>query len=293
VTTCLDKLNYADQAISTIAPILFNEAIAEDTWRVSLACPELALQATPGQFVMVRIEGSDDPLIGRALAVYDRAENEAGQTVGLDLVYLVKGKFTQALSRCTAGRRLRVWGPLGNSFSSEPVDHLVLVAGGVGQTPMLTLGKEALGRSSYGLPIRSNGYAKRVTLCYGARTADRLAGLDDFARAGLELRLATDDGSLGERPMAVTERLMDVIQSRAADESMRIACCGPEPMMEAVAKIAIEARIPCEVSLETPMACGIGICFTCVAKIRQADEHWDYKRTCIEGPIFDAASVVW
>ena len=163
---------------------------------------------------------------------------------------------------------------------------------------MLTVGREALGLQTFGSPSRDAGYAKRVTLCYGARSADRLAGVDAFENAGFDLRLATDDGSIrgsDERctPMKVTDQLLQVLNESGSNEALRIACCGPEPMMEAVAEIAKRHQIPCEVSLETPMACGIGICFTCVAQIRQKDGEWDYKRTCIEGPVFRAESIVW
>ena len=73
----------------------------------------------------------------------------------------------------------------------------------------------------------------------------------------------------------------------------RIVCCGPEPMLEAVAEISRELRVPCQVSLETPMACGIGICFSCVARIRDASGNWDYRRTCVEGPVFEAEDVAF
>jgi dihydroorotate dehydrogenase electron transfer subunit len=104
------------------------------------------------------------------------------------------------------------------------------------------------------------------------------------------LAIATEDGSLGHRGR-VTEVLVDLLSR--SEGTARIACCGPEPMMQAVSKIAYEHKVPCEVSLETPMACGIGICFTCVAKIDQGDGTWDYRRTCVEGPIFDSQSIVW
>ena len=89
----------------------------------------------------------------------------------------------------------------------------------------------------------------------------------------------------------VTEVLEGLLQQ--SNNSVRVACCGPEPMMEGVGKVAAKYGVPCEVSLETPMACGIGICFTCVAKIRQEDGEWDYRRTCLEGPVFPADKVVW
>jgi dihydroorotate dehydrogenase electron transfer subunit len=90
----------------------------------------------------------------------------------------------------------------------------------------------------------------------------------------------------------VTALLAETLDEYGA-ERCRIACCGPERMMEAVAVLAERRSVPCELSLETPMACGIGICFSCVAKVRQPDGSWDYKRTCVEGPIFDARKIVW
>jgi dihydroorotate dehydrogenase electron transfer subunit len=289
---------YADAASFLTATVSEQELIARDTWRARIVCPEIASRAVPGQFVMLRLDGVNDPLIGRALAMYDRIHDKQGNPYAIDVVYLVKGKFTQAMSKCLAGTQVGLWGPLGNAFSNDSVDHLILVAGGVGYTPMLTVGREALGVQAFGTPARKSGYAKRVTLCYGARSADRLAGVVAFENAGLDVRLATDDGSIRGTtelgtPMKVTDQLLQVLGTSASNESRRIACCGPEPMMEAVAEIAKQFQIPCEVSLETPMACGIGICFTCVAKIRQSDNEWDYKRTCLEGPIFRAESVVW
>lgn len=272
------------------ADVLANEVIARDTWKITVKAPEIAAQCAPGQFVMIRIAGRNDPLIGRALAMYDRQCDTNGHAISLSLVYVVKAKFTQALSGCSAGDSVEIWGPLGNGFSTAPTDHLIMVAGGVGQTPMLTLARAALGLEAYGSPSQPSGYAKRVTFCYGARTAAYLAGLDDFRSVGMDLQISTDDGSMGHhgRVTDVLTRLLD-----AGTAGCRIVCCGPEPMMEAVSEIAKRYAVSCEVSLETPMACGIGICFTCVAKVALPDGQWDYKRTCVEGPVFDASTLVW
>ena len=267
-----------------------HRCIAQDTWRLTVVSPELARRTVPGQFFMVRIAGQNDPLIGRALAMYDMHRDKSGTPQAVSVVYTVKGKFTQALSQCVAGDRVELWGPLGNGFSTDPTDHLILVAGGVGQTPMLTLARAALGHSQYGDPVHPIGYAQRVTLCYGARTKGYLAGITDFESACSRVRVATEDGSLGHRGR-VTELLKEILEE--SNTNCRIACCGPEPMMEAVREIAHAYAVPCEVSLETPMACGIGICFTCVAKIKQSDGAWDYQRTCVEGPVFDAERIVW
>ena len=163
-----------------------------------------------------------------------------------------------------------------------------MVAGGIGQTPFLALGREFLGGRDYGRQVTP---AQRVTLCYGVRSKDLLAGADDFRACGIDLRVSSDDGSVGHHGL-VTE-LLEQVLDEIPGSNCRIACCGPEPMMEAVAQIALARSVPCEVSLESPMACGIGICFSCVVKVRQADGDWDYKRTCVEGPVFDAEKIVW
>jgi len=267
--------------------IVEHRSIAKDTWELTLEAPNLARWTLPGQFFMVRLAGLNDPLIGRALAMFDRGLDSQGNPQTVSVAYVVKGKYTQALSRFKAGQTVEIWGPLGNAFSNQPVDHLILVAGGVGITPMLSLSSAALGQGTYS---QEGNFAKQVTLCYGARTQEYLVALDVFEARGVRLAIATEDGSLGHRGR-VTEVLKDLL-SRSEGTS-RIACCGPEPMMQAVSKIAHEHNVPCEVSLETPMACGIGICFTCVAKIDQGDGTWDYRRTCVEGPIFESQSIVW
>jgi dihydroorotate dehydrogenase electron transfer subunit len=281
---------YADNAVQCTVEVMENVRLARDTYRLRFACPEMAARITPGQFLMLRLAGTNDPLIGRPLALYNIVPAPDGAPHAIDVVYLVKGKFTSHLVRATAGQHVVVWGPLGNGFSAEPIEHLIMVAGGIGQTPFLTLGQEFLGHRQFGNPPRAVAPSRRVTLCYGARTAALLAGVDDFTQAGVDVRIATDDGSRGHHGL-VTDLLRQVLQESSGDH--RIVCCGPEIMMAAVAKIAAETGSNCQVSLETPMACGIGICFTCVAKVRDASGAWDYKRTCVEGPVFDAAAIEW
>jgi dihydroorotate dehydrogenase electron transfer subunit len=167
--------------------------------------------------------------------------------------------------------------------------QLIMVAGGIGQTPFMALSKEYLQQRRYGTDPRPS-QAERVTLLYGARSAKYLADVDRFRNLGVEVQLATDDGTLGHHGL-VTDLLIAELSGSTA--RIEIVCCGPEPMMAAVSRIAQQADVRCRVSLETPMACGIGICFTCVAQIRDESGEWDYKRTCVDGPVFDAADVVW
>ncbi len=282
---------YADAAQRYEVTLVENRQIARDTYRLRFECPELAQQVVPGQFLMLRLPGCDDPLLGRPFALYDTVIDSEGKPIGLDIVYLVVGKMTSRLAQLKPGDSLEIWGPLGNGFSAEPVDHLVMVAGGIGQTPFLALGREFLGGRAYGRPTRPITPSERVTLCYGVRSADLLAGEDDFRAAGIDLRISSDDGSVGHHGL-VTDLVKEILAEEKAS-ACRIACCGPEPMMEAVAQIALTHTVACQISLETPMACGVGICFSCVVKITQPDGSWDYKRTCVEGPVFDAKKIVW
>lgn len=293
-STCENPLGaayYADRALSRQALVVENLRLARDTYRLRLACPEIARRIVPGQFVMIRLAGGDDPLLARPLALYDTWLDGHGQVAGIDVAYLVVGRMTGRLAGATPGESVVLWGPLGNGFAPEQVDHLVMVAGGIGQTPFLALGREATGGRHYGDPPRPVPRVSRVTLYYGVRTADLLAGADDFKSAGVDLRITSDDGSVGDKGL-VTQSLARVLDE-SRGQRVRVVCCGPEKMMEAVAELAAKRSVPCEVSLETPMACGIGICFSCVAKVTQSDGGWDYKRTCVEGPVFPAERIVW
>jgi dihydroorotate dehydrogenase electron transfer subunit len=275
------------------SPLVRNEQIAEDTFLLRVDAPEIARRVVPGQFVMIRLSHTDAPLIGRALAVYNVVNDEAGDPKWIDLVYLRKGTMTTALAASPLDRSVTVWGPLGNGFSNRSCDHLIMVAGGIGQTPMLLLGREALGSQQFGLDSRSNGWSNQVTLIYGARRKGLLAGVNDFKEAGFEVELCTDDGSEGQQKL-VPDVLKERLERLPDQARVRVVTCGPEIMMEKVAEICESAKIDCQVSMETPMACGIGICFSCVAQVKQdGPEEWDYKRTCVEGPIFDSHKICW
>lgn len=283
---------YADHAVQGCVEIVFNECVATDTYRIRFRFPELAERIVPGQFLMVRIAQADDPLIGRPFALYDTSSSEHSEILDcLDFIYLVSGKMTRRLAHLTPGQKLDVWGPLGNGFPVRQVDHLIMVAGGIGQTPFLAMAKEHLSRQAYGTPPRIGASARRVTLCYGARRASYFACLDEFESIGVTVKLCTDDGSAG-RHGYVTAALQDELDN-ATSESRHVIACGPEPMLKAVSECVIKANQAAEVSLETPMACGIGICFSCVAPIRDDLGQVDYRRTCVEGPVFDAARVCW
>jgi dihydroorotate dehydrogenase electron transfer subunit len=262
--------------------VLENIPLADRTFRLRLESTDLAAAFLPGQFLMLRLPGTTDPLLGRPFALYDIVLDEQDQPCAVDIVYLVVGKMTGLLPKLRPGDAVEAWGPLGNGFLDVgDVDHVALVAGGIGQTPFLAQARALLGGRGYGgRPPRRN--AQRVSLYYGVRTAALAAGVEDFRAAGAEVHLASDDGTLGFHGF-VTQLL-----EREGPPQVLMGC-GPEPMLRALAMLAERWRVPCQVSLETPMACGVGICFSCVTKIRSGDD-WDYRRVCVEGPVFDAAA---
>ncbi|MBL9089793.1 MAG: dihydroorotate dehydrogenase electron transfer subunit [Planctomycetaceae bacterium] len=288
----MHEAHFADSACHRTVAVTENVRLARDTYRVRFECPELAERVVPGQFLMLKLHGANDPLLGRPLALYDTVVDGSGRPIGVDVVYLVVGKFTSRLAQLGPGAKLDVWGPLGNGFAPATAEHLIMVAGGIGQTPFMALAREYTGGRRYGAS-RTPPPRAHVTLCYGARSQEYLAGVDDFRALGIDVRLSTDDGSAGRRGF-VTDVLRETLgESYVPKNQTKIVCCGPEKMMEAVAHVAHEHQIACEVSLETPMACGIGICFSCVVKVKDESGEWDYRRTCVEGPVFAAEQIVW
>jgi len=306
-----------------LVPVLENMPVARDTYRLRLGDAAMSRAIRAGQFVMVRpgAEGATDPLLGRPLALYDVVCDPGGTPTSFDVIYLVVGRGTAALAQRRPGERLAVWGPLGNGFGPPPVGPVLFVAGGIGQTPFLALGRWWLGRAGYGeeparpknppgqdergshsdrhddrvVPTGNSGpnrgsFTSSVTLLYGVRTAALLAGVDDFRRAGIEVELATDDGTAGH-PGFVTDLLARRLEQ--GDRPAKVVGCGPSAMLAALARLVEPYRIPCDVSLENHMACGFGACFSCVAPIHQADGSTDLRRVCVEGPVVPANLVDW
>lgn len=277
--SCISSPTATDRMIR----ILENVAIARDTFRLRLDDPALAQAIRPGQFVMIRpgLVDASDPLLGRPLALYDVACSRSGTPESFDVVYLVVGRGTASLALRRPGEQLAVWGPLGNGFGPPPGGPVLFVAGGIGQTPFLALGRSWL---------RARGPASSITLLYGVRSAAFLAGVEDFRQAGIEVELATDDGTAGHHGF-VTELLARRLA--AGERPAKVVGCGPPAMLAALARLVSSYRIPCDVSLENHMACGFGACFSCVAPIRKDDGVLDLRRVCVEGPVVPAERVDW
>ena len=246
-----------------------NDRMTENTWQLVIRSAEALPPVQAGQFVMLRLPHRTDPLLGRPFAVY-RTEPHS-----LEVVYLAVGKMTHRLTEVKPDEPLELWMPLGNGFPHNEVQHTIIVAGGIGQTPFL---------------LYCQNRRERISLLYGARTARRIACMDDFRQQGIEPMIATDDGSEGYHGL-VTDLIEKVYQP---GESTQLFCCGPLPMLRSAFFAARKLGLPCFVSLETPMSCGLGICFGCVVPYREDElSDWDYRRTCIDGPVFDAYKLRW
>jgi dihydroorotate dehydrogenase electron transfer subunit len=286
-TSLPGMMTCAAQHIARVAGV---RQLAQDTWAVKVQAPALAAQITPGQFFMIRPETGSDPLLGRPFALFDVYLDPDGNPAGVEFGFVKVGKLTSLMSQWTDGDEVRIWGPLGNGFPVPDCRHLICVAGGIGQTPFLGVAREALGLATYGNAARNmNRRPESVSLCYGVRSKHYLAGLDEFAMDGLDVQIATDDGTYGHHGF-VTDLLKQKLTS--LNGGVHVYCCGPEPMMKAVAEICRQQSVPCWLSLETPMACGFGACFSCVTKVVEPDGSWDYRRTCVEGPVFRAEQLV-
>lgn len=246
------------------APVLSHRKVSAQARRISLYLPSIAKASGPGQFLHLRIpSGSSSPLLRRPFSINDVQGN------GVSVLYEVKGTGTELLSGLRTGDTLDVVGPLGKGFVIEPrrKDHL-LVAGGMGLAPM-------------GLLVRRlTGMGLKPELLYGCRSSAQLM------RPGLRgCRISSEDGSCGRKGL-VTSLLLDRLK---ICRDPAVYTCGPWPMLRAVAGICRDRNIPCQVSLESLMACGVGACQGCV--VRSSDGS--YISVCDKGPVFDSRRIDW
>ena len=286
---CHNLPGMVPSAVQIRSVVLEQEVLAHNTFRLRVACPEIARQVIPGQFFMIRRPGTE-PLLGRPFALYDTVLNSAGEPMGLDFGYHVVGKATRLMAEWDCNQPVELWGPLGNGFPVFRGQHLLCVGGGIGYTPFLAVAREATGQRNYGRGNEKPGSSRRVTLLYGSRSRSDRADLSDFGGIpNFTYELSTDDGSEGHKGF-VTGLVEKHLASPSRPDA--VYCCGPEPMMHAVARQCEAAEVPCWLSLETPMACGFGACFSCVTRVRTDEEPgWDYRRTCVEGPVFAASDL--
>jgi dihydroorotate dehydrogenase electron transfer subunit len=247
-----------------------------------MTAPQELQSSIPGQFLMLRVVDAIDPLLRRPFGLFDVGlftpeYAGCGAQCYAEILYKVVGKGTKLLSSLHHGDLVDLLTPLGRGFEAGPSgEEKVLVGGGIGLAPLYYLAKELVKKG------------EKVRLFAGGRNRDDILCITEFERLGVETYVSTDDGTLGDRGL-VTEVL-----ERHLSSGMRIFTCGPTPMLKAVALLAQKHAVPCQVSMEAYMACGVGACLGCVMKgANHTDENPDYRCVCKDGPVFDSFELLW
>ena len=240
-----------------------NRQLNPDTFLLVVYSPEMP-EIEPGQFVNIKVEHSPATFLRRPISVHNVDPDEG-------LLYLlikIAGQGTATLSKIKAGEKLNIILPLGNHFSLPDTGKCLLVGGGVGIAPLLHLAKE----------LKAKGVTPVVLI--GTRTASDIVLKEEYEKYAT-VYYTTEDGSYGEKGYPTQHSLLKA-------KFDHLFCCGPEPMMKAVARYAYENKIECEVSLENKMACGIGACLCCVNDTKEG-----HKCVCIDGPVFNINDLKW
>jgi dihydroorotate dehydrogenase electron transfer subunit len=245
----------------------------------------------------------------RPFSIADQRRNADG-TAELDIIHRVVGRGTTALARLRPGDQVSLLGPLGVGFQVPAnLQRACLVGGGVGIPPLLYLARRlALGRTAGGGGAPSG--CRRVAFLGAQRqdllpvtvagvpaspTGEPLPSVAELNAWDCPAVITTDDGSLGMKGL-VTQALRQFLEAHPQPDTI-IYCCGPTPMMKAAARVAAALAVPCQASLEQPMACGMGTCQSCIVRFRPhtepAETEWTYKLACTDGPVFDTRDLMW
>lgn len=261
-----------------IAVLLDRRSCGPDGFVLEVALAEPLAPVAPGQFAMLAPGDGSGPLIPRPFSVYDQPAADR-----LTFLVQVIGPGTRALAAIPVGGSVLCTVPLGNGFAVAPPEReVVFVAGGVGSAPFLLYGRARR---------RAGG---KTTLLFGARSAERLYDRAAFEREGLAPCYATDDGSLGFHGNVVAA-LADALRRGTVGRVALFAACGPEGLLHAFARFARAEGLEAELSLETYMGCGVGICNACPVPTEPqgALGSWPYAKSCLDGPVFPLRDIVF
>jgi len=247
-----------------------NTPVAHDIFKMTLYCPDADLrQFVPGQFAHISIPGHEELLLGRPFSI--STADAAAKIV--TIVIKIIGKGTKALAHCRKGAELSAILPVGRGFLLQDRDKSVfLIGGGVGIAPLLS--------------VIQKWPDKQYEAFLGYRGRAYSYCTDDFSCCNA-VHIASDDGTIGEHGL-VTALLENHLKSNTPD---LILSCGPTPMLCALKKLIEPLAIPCQVSVEERMCCGFGACAVCVCGVK-TEQGLDYKKVCVEGPVFDLFKVV-
>ncbi len=254
------------------ASVVSHASAGRGFYRLVLKAPGAARVAVPGQFVMLRVTGNRDPLLARPFGISSVIRKSA-----IEILYRVVGRGTSLLTNAKPGQVLPLLGPLGKGFPLPPKGSLpVLVGGGSGFPPLHFLAQRAGSSAHFFIGARDKNCLPPASI------------MKSFRNVTQKVHIATDDGSCGVCGMS-TDVLNAFLTTMEKKTHLVIYACGPHAMMAAVGRIAAEHGIPCYVSMEERMACGLGACMGCSIPQKAGG----YKRACKDGPVFDAKDIDW
>ena len=242
------------------------EQLKHDMYKFSIKSENMANEAKPGQFLEIKVTDNIEPFLRRPISIYNVKRKEGI----LEFIFQVKGKGTEILSTKKVGEEIDIIGPLGKgTFEFEKYNNIAIIGGGIGIFPLHELSK------------RAKESDKNTNIYLGFRNKDFVVLEEEFNKVATNLIISTDDGSYGKDGFAINFLKKD-IEKNSID---CIFACGPLPMLKAVQALAKERNIPCQISLEEKMGCGIGACLGCAVKYKTETED-TFKRVCKEGPVF-------
>lgn len=245
------------------------QAIARDIYSYTIKCGEAAKTAQCGQFVDIKADGFT---LRRPISICDIDKEK--ETIRI--VFEIRGEGTKEIAQLDVGDYIDMIAPLGRGFNIpkeiEDGKKVVVIGGGIGVPPLFNIAKQL---------------GNKATAILGFRSYDRVILTEDFKSVGADVILCTDDGSVGEKGLVTIPLKRDIEAGRVA----KICACGPTPMLKAIIEIAEESKIPCEVSMEQRMGCGVGACLVCSCMLVRNGKEF-YGRVCKDGPVFKSGEVV-
>lgn len=255
------------------AELIKKEQLKNGIFKFSVKSKEITEEAKAGNFIEIRVSDNIEPFLRRPISIYNM-DKEDGI---LEFIFQVKGKGTNILSRKEVGEKIDIIGPLGfGTFKYDKYQNMAVIGGGIGVFPLYELSKNA------------KKDAKNVNVYLGYRSKDFVVLEEEFKGVSDKLIITTDDGSYAEKGFAINFLKEDIEKGKIDS----IYACGPLPMLKAVRNLAIEKNIPCQISLEEKMGCGIGACLGCAVKTADStNEQPKYLHVCKAGPVFEAKTV--
>ncbi len=252
--------------------VLSNIKEARGVYRLVLEAQVPMDVLDPGCFFMVRVSDGIDPLLRRPLGIF-----RVG-SAGIEMLYQVRGKGTELLSRLRPGQLTDIVGPLGHGWMKmDGAEHILLVAGGMGMAPLYDMA----------MNLRDFGDDRPISMIWGHKDASTICCLSKLEELKMNLLITTEDGSEGMQGKA--SDFLEAVRTELEGQRIQIAACGPYGLLKETASFAANHRMTCQVSLEAYMGCGMGACQTCVVPAKDGEN----LRVCQEGPVFWAQKIDW